>query len=195
MKKRILYSVMVVLILCLQLHAQVKFDVKGGLNLSKVQFTETGLTYESSNRFGFHVGVQAFISISDKLFLQPELFYSQEGGETHINNLKSKNYFDFLTLPLLFGIKPLPKFKIVAGPQFGYLLSAQSEVNGIKGDIKGIKSMNTSLTFGLGYQVLEKLELYTRYNVGVTNLNDDPLEAREGKINTLQFGLALHLYR
>ncbi|MFN7704345.1 MAG: porin family protein [Chryseotalea sp.] len=192
LKKITLLSVLM-LALCLQLNAQAKFGLKGGLNLSKEKFEDSGVSVESENRTGFHVGFFIQAPITEKLFFQPEVFYSQEGGELNVSGFTVKDELDFVNVPLLLKIAPAKSFNLVVGPQIGFLVSAKQDVNGTKRDIEGVKSVNTSFSFGAGFNITDEIEIYGRYNIGLVNLNESNSGSSEIKMNTLQFGLGISL--
>jgi hypothetical protein len=112
-----------------------------------------------------------------------------------VSGNSSKDNIDFINLPLLLKIAPSEKINLVVGPQFGFLQSAKTEFNGAKGDIEGIKSTNTSFVFGIGLQATSEFEIYARYSLGVTNLNDDSSLDLDAKINTVQLGIAINLLK
>jgi hypothetical protein len=181
------------LALSTQLFAQVKFGLRGGINLSKEKYEESGISITSDNRVGLHAGIFIQIPVSEMLSFQPEFYYSQEGGQVKVNGITAKDLLDFVNLPLLLKITPTQKFNIVLGPQFGFLASAQSEIDGDKNDIEGVKSVNTSFVFGAGFNIADDIELFGRYQAGITNLNDDSNIDINVTLNTIQIGIAINL--
>ncbi|MFY7918130.1 MAG: outer membrane beta-barrel protein [Chryseotalea sp.] len=113
--------------------------------------------------------------------------------ELNVSGFTVKDELDFVNVPLLLKIAPAKSFNLVVGLQIGFLVSAKQDVNGTKGDIEGVKSVNTSFSFGAGFNITDEIEIYGRYNIGLVNLNESNSGSSEIKMNTLQFGLGISL--
>ncbi len=101
------------------------FGIKAGGNYSNVYDTQ-GDSFETESRLGFAGGVFLAIPIGKHIGIQPEVFYSQKGFKATGTILgspysvtRTTNYID---VPLLLSVKPLPILNLVLGPQFSYLL-------------------------------------------------------------------------
>ncbi|MCF7559015.1 PorT family protein [Sabulilitoribacter multivorans] len=168
------------------------FGIKGGYNLSNLSTDLSGMKDIS----GFHIGGLLEYRVSNKFSIQPELLYSLEGGKYSISYsesnedgefvLKAKEEITlgFINLPVTAKYYLKDRFSVETGIQFGYVVSAKSEYDffmeadgditstsgerNIKGDVK---SLNTSLNFGLGYELKNKMLFQARYNLGLTNLD------------------------
>lgn len=186
----------------------VEFGAKAGLNLSKV----TGENVDSfDSRTCFHLGVVAEIPLSDKFSFQPELLYSCQGAgyseeENIIINepstmLKAAAVYegtikaDYLNLPLMAKYYVTEGLSLEVGPQVGYLISAKDkyEYPGESGedDIKEyLKSVDFGANFGLGYKLKNGVNFGARYNLGLSDNNDDPdLEDSKFKNSVFQFSV------
>ncbi|KFF14951.1 porin family protein [Flavobacterium hydatis] len=158
---------------------EVKFGVKGGINLS----TLTGDVDDASSKVGFQVGGFAEIKLSDKFFVQPELLYSAQGTKTEMsggeyfekNNLK----LGYINVPVMAKYYVADKFSLEAGPQIGFLVSAKNDysfsVLGLNGsekiDVKdNLKSIDFGVNFGAGYDFTENISAGVRYNLGLSNI-------------------------
>ena len=66
-------------------------------------------------------------------------------------------------------------FRLQAGPQVGFLISAKSETNGVKADIKNqLKKIDFAVSAGVGYvHPPSGFGVDLRYNLGLSNINDD----------------------
>ena len=113
----------------------VTFGIKGGLNISSLI---TNATLGSTNTTtGFHIGGIAEIKLDNKISIQPELLYSQEGGEFSYTDTFQSSSVIFtsnqkvklskINLPILFKYYVSKDLGIVLGPQLEYILSAKSE--------------------------------------------------------------------
>ncbi len=102
------------------------FGLKGGANYSNV-YDEQGEAFRADPKVGAAVGAFASIPLGKFFGIQPEVLFSQKGfkatgvilGSTY-KFTRTTNYID---VPLLFAVKPVPFLSIVAGPQYSYLIS------------------------------------------------------------------------
>ncbi|AXG72086.1 outer membrane protein beta-barrel domain protein [Kordia sp. SMS9] len=178
MKK--IYILFVVLGIGFTANAQkISFGFKGGLNSSWV-------TGDSSDgitpRIGVHLGVMSEFSLSEKFSIQPELIYSQQGAQQDVaftldgftiqeEELKARQ--NYVNLPVLAKYYITENFSIEAGPQIGFLLSAEQEGAGIEVDAKdALKSIDFAASLGVSYKLNSGLSFGARYNAGVSNVND-----------------------
>ncbi len=168
-----------------------EFGIKGGYNLSSLSTDLSGM----KNKSGFHAGVLVEFKISEKFSIQPELLYSLEGGKYSINYAYSDEDGDFsirakediklglINLPVIAKYYIVDRFSVEVGPQIGYLVSAKSDYDfhmesdgeslsdaGEENIKDNMKSIVTSLNFGLAYQLKNNMFFQARYNLGLTNL-------------------------
>jgi hypothetical protein len=126
MKKVILMTVAVFTIAFgITAQAQPSFGLKAGANYSNVYDSE-GEDFEADGKFGFVAGAFLSIPIGQYLGIQPELLFSQKGFKAKgrmfgsgYDLTRTTNYID---LPLLVALKPVPELTFLAGPQFSYLV-------------------------------------------------------------------------
>ncbi|SDS27613.1 Outer membrane protein beta-barrel domain-containing protein [Formosa sp. Hel1_31_208] len=154
----------------------VKFGAKAGVNFSDI----TGDDADSfKGRTSFHVGGAVEIPISESFSIQPEILYSSQGsdweemfeGMTFSGTVKA----DFLNVPIMAKYYVVEGLSIEAGPQVGILLSAKEETEGEEVDIKDdLKGIDFGVNFGLGYQLDNGINFAARYNLGLSDLNDNP---------------------
>ena len=112
----------------------IEFGAKAGLNLSMVKASKDG---DSKMKAGFHVGGVVEFKFSDKIGLQPELMYSQEGGEyEYTANVGSSIYtsnqkitLNKIIMPVIFKYYVIEGLSIEAGPQLDYIINAKSDNN------------------------------------------------------------------
>lgn len=159
----------------------ITFGAKAGLNLSTLQPELT------DSRTSFHLGGVAEISISDEFSVQPELLYSGHGAKDQNDSDNNEIYrVDYLAVPILAKYYVFDALSIEAGPQLGFLLSAEREDNGETEDIKDItKGTDFGLAFGLGYKLDNGLNFGIRYFLG-SDVNDIDEDTDEFKNRVLQ---------
>jgi hypothetical protein len=115
--------------------ARTKFymGVKGGYNYANVYDTE-GEKFDSHPKIGFAAGMFFTIPIGKIFGLQPEVLFSQKGF-TAKGSLLGEPYrltrtTNFIDIPLLIAVKPVPLITVLAGPQFSYLMKQRDEFKG-----------------------------------------------------------------
>ncbi|MGB5362486.1 MAG: porin family protein [Aureibaculum sp.] len=168
---------------------EVSFGAKAGVNFATINSDN----FDSfDGRTCFHIGFVSEIMISDNFAFQPELLYSCQGSdysETFSNGIESTfskalaTYegsikLDYLNIPLMAKYFVAEGFSLEAGPQVGFLLSAKDEYDfdGDTGedDIKEyVKGIDFGINFGIGYKLEGGLNLGARYNLGLTDINDE----------------------
>ena len=160
-------------------HNGVHFGLKAGMNAS----TLTNSSYDS--KIGFNAGALAHIHTSSKSWaIQPELVYSLEGGKLK-GNSDVKTNLSYLNVPVLVQYLFSNGFRIEAGPQIGFLMSAKAKPG--DADIKNaFNTTNISIPVGLGYLTTYGLGFDARYNFGLSDVTKDD---RKVNANTFQFGL------
>lgn len=179
--KKVILAVVAVMSFAFANAQDVKFGLKGGINLSNF----TGDIEDASSKVGFQVGGFAEFKLSDKFAIQPELLYSTQGAkykESEVNYLyKETINMGYLNVPVMAKYYVIDKLSIEAGPQIGFLLSAKDkweetylgEKYSGKESIKdSFKTVDFSLNVGAGYDFTENVSAGIRYNFGVSNISD-----------------------
>lgn len=107
--------------------------VKAGANFSNV-YDEQGEDFKADGKIGFAGGAFLSIPIFKVLGVQPEVLFSQKGFKATGTVLASPysvtrttNYID---VPLMVFVKPIPQLSILAGPQYSYLLKQKDVFEG-----------------------------------------------------------------
>ena len=94
---------------------------------------------------------------------------------------------------------PIEKFNLEAGPQIGYLVSAEGEYSLTGGgfdesDTEDIKddfnTVDFSLNFGAGYDFTENISAGIRYNMGLSQLQKELGGEKASKNSVFQFSVA-----
>ena len=169
------------------------FGLKGGLNIGKEKFVDSGFSLTSDGSLSFLAGFYANFSMSDQVSISPELIYSIDGGKFSFPGFSGKDRLSYLSIPVLLKFHATDRFNLHGGPQLGFLLDAESEVNGSTTDTTdGVKSTNFSFAFG-GEVSFESLSLGLRYVLGLSNVSNDTDSSGEIKLNTLQIYIGIPL--
>jgi hypothetical protein len=105
--------------------AELAFGIKAGVNFSNLYDTR-GEDFSDKSKIGFAGGIFLSIPIGTYLGFQPELLYSQKGykgsGNLTLVEYEYTRNVDYLDVPLLLQLKPIPGLSILAGPHFSFLL-------------------------------------------------------------------------
>ncbi|WP_292948945.1 porin family protein [Olleya sp. UBA1516] len=167
----------------------INFGAKAGVNFATVG----GDVEDVDARTSFHVGVVAEIMISDKFSVQPELMYSSQGfGSEYSDEIlgTTVNYeetlkLDYINLPVMAKYYVTEGLSLEAGPQIGFLMSADYEFEASAGgdseseseDVKDdFKSIDFGFGAGLGYKLENGLNFSARYTLGLANIAEDAEE-------------------
>ena len=150
----------------------VNIGVKGGLNVFNIN-NENNSEYDA--KVGFNLGLLGHIHLSKQLAFQPELVYSTQGAKFKTLGVETKLNSDYINVPMLIQYMFDNGFRIQAGPQVGFLLSAKAKVGDNKLDVKdGLKKVDFGLSGGLGYvDPNSGFGIDARYNLGLSNINDN----------------------
>lgn len=169
---------------------EIKFGAKLGVNISNF----SGDVTDSKSLIGMQLGGFTEIGISDKFAIQPELIFSMQGAKTEYSESdvdysyseKSKTKLNYLNVPILAKYNIGEKFALLAGPQFGILMSAKEDfdisetISGVtdtsseSADVKDYyKTLSLSFNLGAGYNITENIIVDARYNLGLSNILKD----------------------
>lgn len=199
MKKLIkLFFVAVAIMLAVPANAQVKFGLKGGLNVSNMSLSHEVL--ESSNRMGFFVGPTLKVTLPlTGLSADISALYNQSEAKLDDKTVSHK-YID-IPLNARYGIG-LGSFGIFAfaGPQVSFNVGNENFNFGSADSYTSTFQMKKSLfSFNVGAGVnISKIQLTANYNIPVGKTGDLSVkEIADGVINgtrvrnnTWQIGLA-----
>ncbi len=178
--------------------SKVSFGVKGGFNFSTQDFnfqtTEESFDLGTASLTSIHFGVFADIPLSEKFGLRPEVLYSKEGAKINLIITDFKQKFDFIKVPVLFRYGISGKLSVHAGPQFGFLVNEELDVD--IDDIEIIesayKSFELSAAIGAEFEISNGFFLGARYNIGLSDMSDT--EGASLKNNNFQGYLGVTLF-
>lgn len=149
--------------------AQVKFGLKGGLNVTSMSFSKDVI--DADNRTGFFIGptvkftlpiVGLGVDVSG-LYDQREakVNVSGEGDET----IKTKAINVPINLRYGFGLGSMASLYFFGGPQFGFNVGDKNQ--SLRDDVGEwkLKTSNFSINLGAGLLLLSHLQLSANYNI------------------------------
>jgi hypothetical protein len=146
---------------------------------------------EIGTKGGLIGGGYLTVNVTDRLAFQPELLFSQKGGDGLDGADEFAVNLSFLQVPTLLRVNvptagTLTPF-LVVGPAFGFRTGASIEFAGQKEDIEdGVAGMEMSGIFGAGLQIGRAL-VEARYDYGFNDLDeeDDDNDARSRTFSVL----------
>jgi Outer membrane protein beta-barrel domain len=163
--------------------SQIKFGIKGGLNLTTQSISGTNVISLVKSKPDFNAGVLANVNIYKSFLLQPEFVFSGQGSG--VQNSSSKLDYGYFNIPLLLKYQHAMGIFVETGPQFGILLSAKYKTDSTTTDQKDVvtKSTDFAWVFGLGYKIPKvNLGLDLRYNLGLTNIENSSVVTVKNKV-------------
>lgn len=173
----------------------VKFGVKGGLNLTKMDM-DHGL--DTKNKTGFFIGPTMIIDLPlTGLDIDASALYDYRESKVEAygvsENLKQQQIAIPVNVRYGFGIGDAARVFAFAGPQFGFVIDKEQSIKQVA-DWK-LKTSNFSVNVGVGAMVLKHLQATVNYNIacgktGEITLRDTGRAISKGKSNSWQLGLA-----
>lgn len=195
-------------------YSQKSFGVKAGANVTNLD-VDKAFTSKVKNRVGYHLGIWKEFSLSSKLFLRPELFYTLKGFRSvdtltsPLTNALIRNrgtiIYNYLTFPVLLGYQFNSKTAVFIGPEISALIAPLARSNGGKAHnmrhLQKYDNPDLGLTAGFRYNLSSKLSADLRYTYGfstileveATDAQGNPYIAKQSKNQAAQFGLSYTL--
>ena len=185
MKKKIIafLCAMAFLAVAIPAQAQLRFGVKGGLNITSVHFDSDLL--KSDNVTGFHIGpmIEATMPLLGFGF-DAALLYSQKGMESSSSGVKTTMKTSYIDVPVnlkwKFGL-PIVKAYLAAGPYASFCVGGDKIWNVLSDQLE-TKSFGAGLNFGAGVEVFNHLQVGFNYELGLTdNFSAEKLDLSSNK--------------
>jgi hypothetical protein len=177
----------------ISLYAQEKpiFGLKAGLNLAKTTNENGG---SRDLKAGLHAGFLTHIHLTHQFALQPELLYSSQGAKYTISDGEHNLNLNYVNIPVMVQFMFDNGFRLQTGPQLGFLADVNDKRDGNETGIftsDDFKTIDFSWGFGLGYLGYSGFGIDARYNLGISNINDntDPQFNSKVRNSVIQIGL------
>ena len=176
-----------------------QFGIKGGMNVSSI--SDDGYD-DTKSKVGYYGGVFVNIPASESFSIQPEVIYNNLGSEVKGtvlgNSYSQKLNLNYITVPVMFQYKATPQFYLEAGPEFGFLVSADTKTTWNNStstaelDKEDYNNFNLGVGLGAGFDITKNFGINARYVAGfsdVTKPASDPSTNAKNKNNTFQVGV------
>ena len=191
--------------------AQVKFGLKGGLNVTNMSLNSE--VFDADNQTGFFIGPTVKFTLpivglgidASALYDQRDAKVKVEEGDGALVESKIKNQSINIPINLRYGVGlgSTASIYLFAGPQFGFNVGDKNQ--SLYKDLAQwrLKSSTFSVNVGLGAMLLSHLQISANYNIacgktGETTMSDVAGETvqqmfkKRGRANAWQIGLAYY---
>ena len=181
--------------------AQLKFGVKGGLNITDMSLSSD--VFETSNRTGFFIGPTVKFTLPIVgLGIDASALYDQRESElTNADNEVTKIKQQAINIPINLrydiGLGSLAAVYLAAGPQFGFNVGDKNQT--LFDDVADWKlnSSNFSVNVGAGVMLLSHLQVGANYNIvcgktGKITYLDGMESVFRGRSNSWQISMAYY---
>lgn len=153
-------------------NAQIKFGLKGGLNVTSMSFSEE--VFDASNKTGFFVGPMVKVTVpivglsfdAAALYDQKEadVKYTGTEGELGKVNVKQQSINIPVNVRYGFGLSSLANIFLFAGPQWGINVGDKN-FKWNESSRYSLKKSNFSVNVGAGVTLLNHLQVSANYNI------------------------------
>lgn len=186
------------LLMAMPSEAQVKFGVKGGLNVTDMSLS--GKLVDADNRAGFFIGpTMKFTLPIVGLGIDASALYDQrsakldvqDADDGHRETIKQRQIAIPVNVRYGWGLSSVADVFLFAGPQFGFAIGDKDQ--SLYEDVADwkLKTSNFSVNVGVGATLLSHLQLTANYNIacgktGEITFHDATRSAIKGRSNSWQ---------
>lgn len=153
-------------------NAQIKFGLKGGLNVTSMSFSED--VFDASNKTGFFVGPMVKVTVpivglsfdAAALYDQKEAKVKANGDDLDLTgkNVKQQSINIPVNVRYGFGLSSLANAFVFAGPQWGINVGDKN-FKWADTASYSLKKSNFSVNVGAGVTLLSHLQISANYNI------------------------------
>ncbi|RMA64161.1 porin family protein [Ulvibacter antarcticus] len=148
-------------------------DLDLGLKIG-ANFANVSDLKDSSSKTGFHAGAFVGAKLSDKIGIQGDLLYSQQGSK-----IKGSEFeLTYVNVPVVLKYYLVQGLNVQLGPQFGFIVDdkIKTVIGTIEAEAKA-ESFDLSGVAGLGLDLPFGLRIDGRYNFGLSEV----IKGEDGK--------------
>ena len=120
---------------------------------------------DASTKTGFVGGAFVTIKFSDKIAIQGDLLYSQQGVELDVDKIN----LDYINFPLVLKYYIIKRINIQAGPQFGTVIN--DSLGGFLGSNIDFNSFDVTGVVGIGVDLPLNFRITGRYGFGLSDIS------------------------
>ena len=190
--------------------AQVKFGLKGGLNVTNMSLNSE--VFDADNQTGFFIGPTVKFTLPIVgLGIDASALYDQrdakvkveDDGESVESKIKNQSINIPINLRYGVGLGSTASLFLFAGPQFGFNVGDKNQSLFEDAAQWRLKSSTFSVNVGLGAMLLSHLQISANYNIacgktGETTVSEalgttaQEVFSKRGRANAWQIGLAYY---
>lgn len=190
--KNVILIFLLNLLVSTSLFAQTFVGLKAGGALSGNTSGGIGLGGSAFAKPTYLGGFFISVPLTDNLRVQPEVLYVNKGNQSRIVPRRSftpRYNLHYINLPIILQYHVLNRLMVELGPEFGYLLSAGTNLNA-SGSIvsfspppefpsfheqllSSFRDFDIAINLGMGYVLSDRWSLNLRYNLGLYDISDD----------------------
>ena len=189
--------------------AQVKFGLKGGVNVTSMSLNSE--VFDASNRAGFFIGPTVKFTLPIVgLGIDASALYDQRESKVKVDDYQTESTMkaQAINIPINlrygFGLGSTASLYLFAGPQFGFNVGDKNQsIFKDMGEWR-LKSSTFSVNVGVGAMLLTHLQLSANYNIACGKTGEvtvggvagdalgDIVGSKRGRTNAWQIGLAYY---
>lgn len=182
--------------------AQVKFGLKGGLNVTDMSLSSE--VFNESNKTGFFVGPTIKVTLPIVgLGIDASALYDQRDAKLDEKKVSLRSINVPINVRYTFGLSSLAAIYLAAGPQFGYNIGDKNVFSYVDEEGAGgfeLKKSNFSVNVGAGVTLMSKFEIGATYNIacgktGELNVIDavgNQISSKGSRMNSWQVSAAYY---
>lgn len=172
--KKLILTLMVLVFGIGAANAQLRFGVKAGVNINNLHLNNTSAMLEDNNRCGYTVGLMTEFQVPviglcfDLSAMYTRMNSEVEGTPGYENVAYNKNFLEVpVNIKYKFGLPVIGNFftpYLFTGPSFAIKLD-KNPIDAYK-----TKTCQTAWNVGLGFQIVQHLQLQAGYGFGINNV-------------------------
>lgn len=196
------FMFIVALLAAVPSQAQVKFGLKGGLNVTDMSLSSE--VFNESNKTGFFVGPTIKVTLPIVgLGIDASALYDQRDAKLDEKKVSLRSINVPINVRYTFGLSSLAAIYLAAGPQFGYNIGDKNVFSYVDEEGAGgfeLKKSNFSVNVGAGVTLMSKFEIGATYNIacgktGELNVIDaagNQISSKGSRMNSWQVSAAYY---
>lgn len=164
--KKVMMIILMAVVLAMPSQAQVKFGLKGGLNLTHMSFDKS--VSNVSNQAGFFVGPTIKLTVPVVgLSFDAAALYDQRSAKAKDADMTLKSQSLQIPINVRYGVGlgSIVNLFAFAGPQFGFNIGDKHQTIIKDAAEWTLRSSNVSANFGIGATVLNHFQVTVNYNI------------------------------
>lgn len=198
----------VALMFTVNANAQIKFGLKGGMNVTNMSFDKD--VFKASNKTGFFIGPMVKFTLplvglsfdAAALYDQKEVDLTYQSKNENVTDRVKMKYVDIpVNVRYGIGLSSLANIFVFAGPQWSYNVGDKM-ISWGNTKALSLKKSNVSVNVGAGVTLLKHLQVSANYNIAcgkksaeIISFNNGALSDYESdKANSNSWQIALGYY-